>query len=271
MLVAFGYPQKHEDDAWRGARMALDLLAAVEPESQASPVTVELRFGIHTGLVVLRERSDVAGPALHDLTGLVPQIASRLVELAGPNEVWVSRDTRRLLRDEVAVEPVGECVVPELSDRLPMFRVRRSEAPSAAPDAAEDDAPLVGRAAQLEQLRAGWAAAGARRGSAVLLTGEPGIGKSRLLRELRRMVPAEAWVECRCAPESESTALRPIIDWLREFVGDTPLDLRGRALEPGSLKRQAGAELAAGHGAKERNGGPAPEAEVGHLRGASLD
>src|SRR5207302_663328 len=125
VLLAFGYPQAREDDARRAARAALRIADEVE-RAQARRVAerglrLEVRIGIHTGLVIAHEqRLGRHGEAL-DLVGVTPQVASRLQELAQPGEILASEDTQRLLRGTLAVEPAGEHRVPELSHALLVF------------------------------------------------------------------------------------------------------------------------------------------------------
>jgi len=218
VLFAFGYPQAREDDARRAARMGLEVVrdVATAKADAASRARVEAAIGVHTGLVVVHDQKRLGGAQLRELTGLVPQISNQLAELAAAGEVVVSRDTQHLLRDEIAAEAAGECVVPELSDKLSYFRLSRGVVGDAMKGIHRSaETPLVGRAAQLEQLWSSRSEAEARRPRVLLLSGEAGIGKSRLLREMRRRLPAKAWIECRCAQESESAALHPIIDLLQ--------------------------------------------------------
>src|SRR5439155_22742672 len=127
VLLAFGYPQAREDDARRAARAALRIADEVERATARLAaergLRLEVRIGIHTGLVIVHEqRPGRHGEAL-DLVGVTPQVASRLQELAQPGEILASEDTQRLIRGALSVEPAGERRVPELSRALPVFRV----------------------------------------------------------------------------------------------------------------------------------------------------
>jgi TOMM system kinase/cyclase fusion protein len=219
VFLVFGYPQAREDDARRATRLAV----AIAGESaggltapSSSDLRVDFRIGVHTGLVIVRDVRPSSAARLPELTGLTPQIASQLVERAGPGEVLVSVDTVDLLRHDFDFEPAGDCAMSELSRPLPVFRVTGVQRSAASLDSgsAADETPLVGRASQLQQLCQGWANASAGHAGVVVITGEAGIGKSRLLRELRRHTGPDAWLGCRCAPENQTTALRPAIDLL---------------------------------------------------------
>ena len=222
VFLVFGYPQAREDDARRATRLAV-AIASESTGSLTAPfgsdLRVDFRIGVHTGLVIVRDLRQGNAPRLPELTGVTPQIASQLVERAGPGEVLVSFDTLGLLRYDFEFEPAGECAMSELSRPLPVFRVTavRHSAASMESRGGARETPLVGRATQLQQLRDGWANACAGRAGVVVITGEAGIGKSRLLRELRQHAGPDAWLECGCAPENQTTALRPVIDLLLEM------------------------------------------------------
>ena len=227
-LLAFGYPQAHEDDARRAARAALDIAAEVELASARLQgergLRLEARIGIHTGLVIARELRRASRFGLDDLVGLTPQIALGLAELAGPGEVLASLSTQRLLRGEIGTVAAGELKLADLAESLPVFRLtgpqRHPVGLETTPDTRET--PLVGRANQLRELVAAWEHAQAGKARVVFIRGEPGIGKSRLLRELRRQVGAGGWLECRCLEENQGTPLRPVVDLLSSV--DEPLE-----------------------------------------------
>src|SRR5881396_2388881 len=127
VLLAFGYPQAREDDARRAARTALRIADEVEHAkarlAAERGLRLEVRIGIHTGLVIAHEqRPGLHGEAL-DLVGVTPQVATRLQEFAQPGEILASQDTQRLIRGALSVEPAGERRLPELSRALPIFRL----------------------------------------------------------------------------------------------------------------------------------------------------
>src|SRR5438876_997210 len=125
VLLAFGYPQAREDDARRAARAALGIAGEVERAkariAAERGLRLEVRIGIHTGLVIVHEqRAGFHGEAL-DLVGVTPQVATRLQELAQSGEILASQDTQRLIGGALSMEPAGEHRLPELSRALPVF------------------------------------------------------------------------------------------------------------------------------------------------------
>ena len=228
VLIAFGYPQAQEDDAHRAARTALEIAAEAERESirlQAEGrLRLDVRIGVHTGLVVTPELPQAGRDVLGGIVGPTPQIAAALVERAGAGEVLVSDVTQRVLRGALPTEPAGTLDVRELPASVSVFRLtggpRRAPGPGTIAPAGET--PLVGRSLQLAELGELWARAQGGQPGAVFIRGEAGIGKSRLVRELRRTVPAEAWLECDCLVEDRETPLRPLVDLLAR--SDEPLE-----------------------------------------------
>jgi TOMM system kinase/cyclase fusion protein len=219
-MLVFGYPQAREDDARRAARSALALVAEVQARSAALAaergIELHLQVGIHTGVVIARALRRAGAQEAVDLIGPTPQVALRLEALARPGEVLASQDTNRLLRREFEREPAPAGEFPELGGTVPVFRLTgvRQAVAGLETIQSERESPLVGRAAQVEQLVERWRQLQSERGAVVLVTGEPGIGKSRLLRELRRHVPGEAWIGLQCAAENQNSPLRPFVDLL---------------------------------------------------------
>ncbi|WP_437672099.1 TOMM system kinase/cyclase fusion protein [Sorangium sp. So ce131] len=229
-LFYFGYPRAREDDARRAALAALRMVADVRRQSAAREaergVRVDLRVGVHTGMVVARELrpSPSAGPGY--VVGTTPKLASRLSALAQPGSVLVSGDAYRLLRGHFALEPDGVRPL-DGGGSVEVYQLAEGE------PAAGAQTPLVGRKRELDTLLERWIRARSGSGQAVLVTGEPGIGKTRLVRELGERLRADAhtWLECRCAPDAANSALYPIVDLIE------------RLLDPGrSAGRAASAE-----------------------------
>jgi TOMM system kinase/cyclase fusion protein len=226
VLLVFGYPRAREDDARRAVRTALQV--ATEAGRAGARLggerglRLEARIGVHTGIVVVRDVGRPAEEGPYDLVGLTPQVAARLDERAAPGEVLVSGDTYRLLRGELSAEEAGDLQTWGNVGSVTVFRVTGRGRRVGPETTLVRETPLVGRSHQLGQLLERWAHTQAGKGGAVMITGEPGIGKSRLVRELRSKVPDGSWLECRCVPENQNSPLRPIVDLLTSI--DRPID-----------------------------------------------
>lgn len=222
VLFMFGYPRAREGDARRAARFALGVAAGAE--SPTKHLRIDVRAGVHTGLVLIRSVAHWSMPQALQLTGLTPQVASHLAERAQPGQVLVSAETHRLLRREFDTQPFPDAAVGAGQRTVSAFRLIGGRRTAIGNEVAAQipETPLVGRGPQLQRLLDGWVKAGAGHSSAMLITGEPGIGKSRLLRELQRQVGPEAWIELACAPEDQTAPLRPVIDALQSM--ERPLE-----------------------------------------------
>lgn len=210
VLFYFGHPVAHEDDAQRAARAALAMAAEIERRSSLEgdrPLRTHIRIGVHTGLVIGREPRDAA--VAHGHIGTTPAITCRLATLAGTGTILVGSGTRRLLRKEFVFDDPG---LSALAGHRAPTRLYALRGPRTSQSARET--PIVGRARQIETLVEHWKRAQSGAGQAVLVSGEPGVGKSRLARELARRLTdrRHRWLECRCTPDSSHSALHPIID-----------------------------------------------------------
>jgi len=219
VLLVFGYPQAREHDARQAVRVALQVVTDVRERSGALErergLHLEVHIGVHTGLVIVREPRGGLRPETFDVVGVTPQTAARLEGLAGPDQVIVSDPTYRLLRGQIEAEHAGEHVLPGTLAPARVFRLTGAGDFSLDPTSGVRETPLVGRRHQLDQLLSRWKDAEAGRAGLVFVTGEPGIGKSRLVRELRRHLVGGGWLEGRCVPENQGSPLRPVIDLLR--------------------------------------------------------
>ncbi|HUI27249.1 MAG TPA: protein kinase, partial [Candidatus Kryptonia bacterium] len=215
VLLTFGYPHAREGDIRRAAGFALDVARGVDAPTH-NHLRIQIGVGVHNGLVLIRDTPTGSATGGYHLTGLTSQIASQLAESAEPGTVLVSVEAQRLLRREFEVEPVGSETIARPPSTRAVFRLSRQRRTVVAADGTTTapESPLVGRGPQLQRLLDGWAASGAGQSSITIVTGEPGIGKSRLLQELRQRVGADAWIEMNCAPENQTTPLRPVIDAL---------------------------------------------------------
>jgi class 3 adenylate cyclase/tetratricopeptide (TPR) repeat protein len=229
LVVFFGYPQAHEDDAERAVRAARDILEAIgrlNAEHLASQgVKLAVRIGIHTGLVIAGEMGDENRKSL-DIVGETPNIAARLQEVAAPHSVVVSAATHKLIATRFEFHALGPHRLKGLSRPVDVFQVLR---PSDGRMSHIAFNPLVGREQELSLLHACWIRAAAGIPSVAIVTGDAGIGKSRLVEALCNTVredPELVILEVRCSPYHISSPFHPIITLLQELVGfeheDTP-------------------------------------------------
>lgn len=219
LLVYFGYPQAHEDDPRRAIRTGLGILAAMGDLSarlqQEKRIQLALRIGIHTGLVVVGE---MGGEGRYESLALgeVPNVCSRIQGLAEPNTVALSAATYRLVQGYFACQALGEQPLRGVAEPLHVYRVLSESGLYSRLDVAQTRGltPLVGRESEVTLLLERWEQAKAGYGQVVLLSGEAGIGKSRLVHMLKEHVtnePHTRW-ECRSAEYYQNTALFPLTD-----------------------------------------------------------
>src|SRR6516165_2405408 len=233
LLVYFGYPQAHEDDPQRAVRTGLGILAAMGDLNtrlqQDKGIQLGIRIGIHTGLVVVGE---MGGEGRYEnlALGEVPNIASRIQGLAEPNTILISADTYRLIQGYFDCEALGVQTLRGVAEPVHVYRVLQESGARGRLDVAAPRGltPLVGRESEVTLLQERWEQVKAGHGQVVLLTGEAGIGKSRLVQMLKDHVanePHMRW-ECRSAEYYQNTALFPLTDLfqrlLRFQTEDTP-------------------------------------------------
>ena len=219
LLVYFGYPQAHEDDAQRAVRAGLgicDAIALLQAGLMADKgIRLAVRLGIHTGLVVvgtMGSRGRQEALALGD----TPNIAARLQSLAAPGTVVISDATWRLVQGYFACDDLGSQPLKGVETAVQAYRVLGTSEARSRLDVVSSRGltPLVGREAEVALLRERWAQARDGLGQVVVLSGEAGIGKSRLVMALKEYVTGEPhtrW-ECRCSPYFQDSALYPLID-----------------------------------------------------------
>ena len=231
LLVYFGYPQAHEDDAQRAVRAGLGIVDAIHKlntELDKPDVNLAVRVGITTGLVVVGDIGH--GERLEEkaIVGETPNVAARLQALAEPNSVVISASTQRLVDGLFDCDDLGEQRLKGISKPVRPYRVR---AESSAPSRFEAKAtrgltPLVGREAEVDLLLKRWDQAGEGEGQVVLLSGEAGIGKSRITRGFQeRLGEIRNRVLYYGSPYHQNSALFPSIDELERALrlqkGDT--------------------------------------------------
>jgi class 3 adenylate cyclase/predicted ATPase len=213
VLIFFGYPQAHEDDAERAVRAALQLVAAVAGLKTHAPL--QTRVGIATGLVVVGEMSDAGGLRERGIVGETPNLAARLQSSAEPNQVVIADNTRRLLGNIFELKDLGSKHLKGMAEEIRAWAVLQASSVASRFEAmhATRLTDLVGREEELGLLLRRWARAKAGEGQVVLLSGEPGIGKSRLTAALLEHIGREPYTRLRyfCSPHHADSALYPII------------------------------------------------------------
>jgi class 3 adenylate cyclase len=226
LLVYFGYPQAHEDDAQRAVRTGLGMLQAMATRNhrldQEKGVRLAIRVGIYTGLVVVGE---VGGGSRQEQLALgeTPNLAARLQGLAAPDTVVVSAATFRLVRGYFTTLELGAHSLKGVTTPVQVYRMLGESAAQGRLDIAGPSGltPLVGRGSEVLLLLERWAHSQEGRGQVVLLSGEAGIGKSRLVEVLRERVISQSTTRMgvfRCSPYHQQSALYPVIDHLQRFL-----------------------------------------------------
>jgi DNA-binding winged helix-turn-helix (wHTH) protein/predicted ATPase len=221
-LVYFGYPQAHEDDPESAVRAALELVASVAA-LRTRRAQQNARVGIATGLVVVGDIVDAEGVQERGIIGDPPTLAARLQAIAEPNTVVIAESTRKLLGN---VFELGDLGTKEFKGIVASVRVWTALRPSSAAgrfEALHGTAltALVGREEELELLLRRWSRAKTGEGQVVLLSGEAGIGKSRLTAALFEAIKPEPHARLRnfCSPQHTDSALHPTIDQIERAAG----------------------------------------------------
>jgi len=224
LLVYFGYPVAHEDDAQRAVHAGLGILAAL-PESPLLNLRLshllQVRIGIHTGLVVVGEIG--GGKKRENLAlGDTPNIAARVQGIAEPDTVVISAATYRLIQGLFECRTLGPHALKGVSAPLEVYHILGESAVRSRLEAAETTGltPLVGRERERELVLTRWEQAKTGAGQVVSLSGEAGVGKSRLLQVLKEHAGKETHtrLECHCSPYHQNSAFYPVIDLLQRVL-----------------------------------------------------
>jgi class 3 adenylate cyclase/tetratricopeptide (TPR) repeat protein len=227
ILAYFGYPRAHEDDAERAVRAGLDIIAAVGPlETRAE--RVEVRIAIATGLVVVGDLISGGASELQAMVGDAPNVAARLQSLAEPGAVVVAASTRELLGDLFIFRNLGLREVKGISEPIAVWAVEGGAASESRFEAVRTARSIgfVGRKAEIEFVLSRQQLAWQGEGQVVLISGEAGIGKSRLVAALSEnpALGSPRRLRYQCSPYHANSALHPFIAQLERAAGIEPQD-----------------------------------------------
>ena len=228
LMVYFGWPRAHEDDAERSVRAALEMVQTVTGLPAGEPL--QIRIGLATGEVVVGEASPEDNTEAELAVGETPNLAARLQGLAGANEIVIAPTTRRLVGAAFTLTDLGARPLKGIAQPVQVWRVdaiRRTGGRFEAAHAGMELAPLVGREEESALLFRRWEQARDGDGQVVLIGGEPGIGKSRLTQALRDRIPgSDTALRYQCSPYHLNSALYPFIEQFESAAGfardDTP-------------------------------------------------
>lgn len=248
ILVYFGWPQAYEDQAERAVRAGLDSVAAVEGIRFENHLHLRARVGIASGEVVIGDLVGDVGREVDAVTGETPNLAARLQGLADPGQVLIDAGTNDLVGEAFELEPLGKRSFKGFSQPLPVLRVAGEGKVESRFEAAHPGrlTPFVGRKHELGLIRDRWKLAKDAEGQVVLLTGEAGIGKSRMVQALCDAISEERHfrLHYQCSPFRTSSAFYPIIRLLERAAGfavDDDSDARLNKLE--KLLRQTAKDI----------------------------
>lgn len=230
LLILFGHPSAGEDDAERAVRAALEIAAARHAPGAPPGLELRVRLGLATGLVIVGDLIGSEAAEALSVVGETPNLAARLQALAEPDGVVIAEDTRRLLGGLFDYQDLGAVTLKGFDAPVHAWRVLREGPAESRFEALHAAAltPLVGREAELDLLSRLWRRARTGTGQVVLLAGEPGIGKSRLVAALQERIEGEPHTRLRyfCSPHHRDSALYPFIAQLQRAAGfegeDTP-------------------------------------------------
>src|SRR3954452_20037728 len=221
VLIYFGWPQAHETDTERAVRAGLAVAAAVG-ETQVGREPLQVRIGIATGLVVIGEPIGSSDSRPQTAGGETPNLPARLQSLAGPGQVIIDAATRRQIGALFECRELGTIELKGLPEPVPAWQVLVENRTLGQFEALRSGlTPLVGRDEEIELMLRRWTQAKGGNGKVVLISGEPGVGKSRLAEVLAERIAAEAHtrLRCFCLPHHQDSALYPVIAQMERAAG----------------------------------------------------
>ncbi|MGE5778223.1 MAG: adenylate/guanylate cyclase domain-containing protein [Hyphomicrobiales bacterium] len=226
VLAYFGYPQAHEEDAERAVRAGLGIIDGIRKLNvrlAEGGVELRVRLGIATGSVVVGDMIGERTSEESAVVGMTPNVASRLQGIAQPDTVVIAPETRRLALDYFEYRDLGEQVLKGLPAPIHAWQVLGERATAGRFEVRQmsGTTPLVGRTGELALILRRWEQVKEGEGQVVLLSGEPGIGKSRLTQVLCKRVSGEPHILVRyqCSPYNTHSALYPVVEQIRRAAG----------------------------------------------------
>ncbi|AXI46734.1 adenylate/guanylate cyclase domain-containing protein [Sulfitobacter sp. SK012] len=226
LLIYFGYPLANEDDPQRAIRASLSIIAAVEAlnNERSAPVAwLTVRIGINTGLVVTADIGSGEQREKMAIVGDTPNIAARLQSLAEPGTVLIGNKTHRLVEGLFVCDPLGPRELKGFSVPMDVYRVLQSTDARSRFEVTLQRGltPIAGRTEEIGLLVSRWQQAKAKEGQLVLISGEPGVGKSRVVEALQSFVAEDGgpMVNLVCSSYRKDTPFYPVIDFLERALG----------------------------------------------------
>jgi class 3 adenylate cyclase/predicted ATPase len=228
VLVYFGWPRAHEDDAERAINVGLELIAAVQALDGGEAGALAVRIGVATGRVVV---GDIIGEHASQeaaIAGEAPNLAARLQSIAAPNEVVVAQATYEIAGAMFDCTNLGEQTLKGFGEPVNAWRINTARKVESRFEAMRKQAmtPFVGRLEESDVLDRRWQRACTGNGQVVLISGEPGIGKSRIIEVLEERLGTQTYSHLRfqCSPYHSNSALYPVIEQLVRSAGILPQD-----------------------------------------------
>jgi class 3 adenylate cyclase/tetratricopeptide (TPR) repeat protein len=226
VLAYFGFPKAHEDEAERAVKAALQMLESISAFSTRVGQRIEARVGIATGLVVVGDLIGHGSAREFMLVGEAPNLAARLQALAGANQILVAPRTRRLLGDLFELADLGENSIKGFDHQVHVWRVVRPGLIATRFEARQSAhmTPLVGRDIEVSLLHEQYLRAATGHGWVTVISGEPGIGKSRLIMALRERLSVHTYrlTSLQCSSYHTSSSLYPFIHLLERAAAIVP-------------------------------------------------
>jgi class 3 adenylate cyclase/tetratricopeptide (TPR) repeat protein len=232
VLAYFGYPQAHEDDAEQAVRAGLALVEAVPNLQTGAEAPLQVRVGIATGVVLVGDLIGEGGSQEQAVVGETPNLANRLQVMAEPGTVVISASTRRLTGGQFEYRDRGPAALKGWAEPVPAWQVLRTSGVASRFEAQHESklTPLFGRDEEIELLLRRWRGVSQGEGRVVVLTGEPGIGKSHITLALQERLLAEPHISLHhfCSAHHTNSALLPFVGQLERAArferGDTPAE-----------------------------------------------